>query len=132
MDNSIIVIDDERDFLDSVKRGLITSGISNVCVEENPKKVASMFRDGAEFDVALIDITMPEMDGVELLEVIKSTSPSTECIMVTAVDEARTAVDCLKKGAYDYLVKPISKEDLVASVIRALERKRLFDILGSL
>ena len=129
MDNSIIVIDDERDFLDSVKRGLITSGISNVRIEENSRKVASIFNDGADFDVALIDITMPEMDGVELLEVIKSKSPSTECIMVTAVDEARTAMNCLKKGAYDYLVKPISKEDLVASVIRALERKRLVDIL---
>ena len=129
MDNSIIVIDDEQDFLDSVKRGLITSGINNVRVEENPRKVASIFTDGADFDIALIDITMPEMDGVELLELIKATSPSTECIMVTAVDEARTAVNCLKKGAYDYLVKPISKEDLVASVIRALERKRLVDIL---
>ncbi|KPK25170.1 MAG: hypothetical protein AMK69_14985 [Nitrospira bacterium SG8_3] len=129
MDNSIIVIDDERDFLDSVKRGLIISGISNVRVEENPKKVADMFENGADFDIALIDITMPEMDGVELLEVIKGTNPSTECIMVTAVDEARTAVNCLKKGAYDYLVKPISREDLVTSVIRALERKRLVDIL---
>jgi two-component system response regulator AtoC len=129
MDNSIIVIDDERDFLDSVKRGLITSGINNVRVEEDPRKVASMFAEGADFDIALIDITMPEIDGVELLELIKSTSPSTECIMVTAVDEARTAVKCLKKGAYDYLVKPISKENLVSSVKRALERKRLVDIL---
>jgi two-component system response regulator AtoC len=111
MDNNIIVIDDERDFLDSVKRGLITSGINNVHVEENPRKVASIFNDGAEFDVALIDITMPEMDGVELLEVIKNTNPSTECIMVTAVDEARTAVNCLKKGAYDFpLLSPSRKK----------------------
>ena len=129
MDNSIIVIDDEPDFLDSVRRGLITSGLSNVRVEANPKKVAEIFNDGADFDVALIDITMPGMDGVELLEVIKSTSPGTECIMVTALDEARTAVTCLKKGAYDYLVKPVSKEDLVATVVRALERKRFVHIL---
>ena len=54
---------------------------------------------------------------------------TTECIMVTAVDEARMAINCLKKGAYDYLVKPISKEDLVSSVNRALERKRLIEIL---
>jgi len=129
MENSIIVIDDEPDFLDSVRRGLITSGIKNVRVEENPRKAASIFSNGTDLDVALIDITMPEMDGIELLEVIKNTSPGTECIMITAVDEARTAVDCLKKGAYDYLVKPVSKEDLVASVIRALERKRLLGLL---
>ena len=69
------------------------------------------------------------MNGIELLEVIRSNSPRSECIMVTAVDEARVAVQSLRKGAYDYLVKPISKEDLVSSLNRALERKRLFDIL---
>lgn len=129
MDNSIMVIDDERDFLDSVRRGLITSSIRNVRIEEDPRKAAAAFEDGEEFDIALIDITMPEMDGIELLEIIRSNSPSTECIMVTAVDEARVAIDCLKKGAYDYLVKPISKEDLVSTINRALERRRLIEIL---
>ena len=81
------------------------------------------------FEVALIDITMPGMDGVQLLEIIKKNQPQIECIMITALDEARTAVDCLKRGAYDYLVKPMSKEDLISSIQRALERKRLLDIL---
>lgn len=69
------------------------------------------------------------MDGIELLETIKNISPKTECIMVTAVNEARVAVECLNKGAYDYLVKPISQEDLIFSMKRTLERKRLLDIL---
>ena len=129
MDNSIIVIDDEQDFLESVRRGLITSGLKNIHTEADPVKAASAFEQGEVFDIALIDITMPEISGIELLEVIKTTSPTTECVMITAVDEARTAIQCLKKGAYDYLVKPISKEDLVSSVNRALERKRLVEIL---
>jgi two-component system response regulator AtoC len=129
MDISIIIIDDERDFLDSVRRGLITSGIKNIHTEVDPQKAASLFEQGHQFDIALIDITMPELNGIELLEIIKNTSPATECIMVTAVDEARTAIQCLKKGAYDYLVKPTSKEDLVSSVNRAFERKRLIEIL---
>jgi DNA-binding NtrC family response regulator len=129
MKNSIIVIDDERDFLESVQRGLITSGFKNLKTEVNPLEALSRFENGEEFDIALIDITMPGMDGVELLEKIKNTSPKTECIMITAVDEARVAVQCLRKGAYDYLVKPISKEDLILSMNRALERKRLMDIL---
>jgi DNA-binding NtrC family response regulator len=66
---------------------------------------------------------------MELLEVIKRTSPATECLMVTAINEARVAVECLRKGAYDYLVKPVTKEALALSVQRALERKRLRDIL---
>ena len=129
MGNSVIVIDDERDFLESVRRGLITSGIKDVHLEENSRKAVSRFESGEVFDVAMIDITMPEVDGIELLKVIKQNSPFTECIMVTAIDDARTAVMCLKKGAYDYLVKPISKEDLVYSINRALERKRLVEIL---
>jgi DNA-binding NtrC family response regulator len=129
MDNSIMVIDDERDFLDSVRRGLITAGLKSVRTEEDPRKAAAAFEQGDEFAIALIDITMPEMDGIELLEIIRSTSPKTECIMVTAVDEARVAIDCLKKGAYDYLVKPISKEGLVSTISRALERRRLIEIL---
>ena len=129
MDINNIVIDDERDFLESVRRGLITAGIKNVRIEADPQKAAAAFKQGQQFDIALIDITMPEMDGIGLLEIIKNNSPATECIMVTAVDEARTAIQCLKKGAYDYLVKPISKEDLVSSVNRASERKRLIEIL---
>jgi DNA-binding NtrC family response regulator len=69
------------------------------------------------------------MDGIELLEVIRNCSPRTECIMVTAIDEARVAVQSLRKGAYDYLVKPISKENLISTLNRAIERRRLFDIL---
>ncbi len=129
MENSIIVIDDERDFLESVQRGLITSGFKKLKTEVNPLEGLSRFENGEEFDIALIDITMPGMNGMELLEKIKNTSPKTECIMITAVDEARVAVQCLRKGAYDYLVKPISKEDLILSINRALERKRLMDIL---
>lgn len=129
MDNSIIIVDDERDFLESVRRGLVTSGIKNVRTEEDSRKAAAAFAEGEEFDIALIDVTMPNMNGIELLGAIKNTSPATECIMVTAVDEARVAINCLKKGAYDYLVKPISKEDLVSTVDRALERRRLIEIL---
>jgi DNA-binding NtrC family response regulator len=72
---------------------------------------------------------MPDMDGHALLEAIKRSSPGTECIMVTAMNDARTAVQCLRQGAYDYLVKPVSEEDLIFTVKRALERKRLLDIL---
>jgi len=129
MDSRILVIDDELDFLESVRRGLITSGIKNVRIMEDPLKVAAAFEAGEAFDIALIDITMPKMDGIELLEIIKNTSPATECIMVSAVDEALVAINCLKKGAYDYLVKPISKENLVSTISRALERRRLIEIL---
>ncbi|MFO7716078.1 sigma-54-dependent transcriptional regulator [Desulfosarcina sp.] len=129
MKNRILVVDDEIDFLDSVRRGLITSGFKGIQTESDPRIAAAAVENGAVFDIALIDITMPGMDGVQLLEIFKKHQPQIECIMVTALDEARTAVNCLKIGAYDYLVKPVSKEDLISSIQRALERKRLLDIL---
>ena len=125
----ILVVDDEPAFLDSMRRGLLLSGFTQVRVESNPLAAASLLEKGEVFDVALLDITMPQMDGVELLTVIKNHSPHTECIMVTAVNEAGYAVASLKKGAFDYVLKPVSLEDLVQTIDRALERKRLLDIL---
>ena len=116
MSEGIIVIDDERDFLESVRRGLIGAGFRRLSLETSPCRAAEAFRRGESFDIALIDVSMPEMDGVSLLEEIKNTSPDTECIMITAVNDARVAVECLKKGAYDYLTKPVSRDDLVFAV----------------
>ncbi|MBW2251602.1 MAG: response regulator [Deltaproteobacteria bacterium] len=129
MNNRIIVIDDDFDFLEILKEKLIRIDFTNVRTEVDSTKAAFLFEKGEVFDVALIDMTMPDMDGIQLLELIKNSSPGTECIMVTAVNDARVAVDCLKKGAYDYLLKPIAREDLALSIHRALERKRLLDIL---
>jgi len=129
MDNTIIIVDDDPDFVEILKEKLKRIGFTNVRTEVDSVKAASLFERGQTFDVALIDMSMPDLNGTQLLERIKNTSPGTECIMVTAVNDARVAVDCLKKGAYDYLVKPIEREDLVLSIHRALERKRLLDIL---
>ena len=129
MGNRIIIIDDEQDFLDSIARGLFNAGYMDVQTESDPVKAATLFEQGQTWDLALIDLSMPNMDGMELLEIIKSHSPNTECIMVTAVNDARTAVTCLKKGAYDYLIKPVSREDLLLKIGHAEEKKRLLDIL---
>jgi DNA-binding NtrC family response regulator len=129
MNDSILVVDDERDFLESVRRGLITSGFRNVRIEEDPRRAIDFFENGEEFDAALIDINMTPINGVEVLSAVKRLSPDTECVMVSAIDEARLAVSCLKQGAYDYLVKPVSKEGLVSTVGRALEHRRLIRIM---
>ena len=130
MSGSILVVDDEQDFLESVRRALVSSGFRNVRLEKNPLEAMSALEKGATFDLALIDIHMPEMDGMELLEKLRAESPETECMMVTAVNEARVAIECLRKGAYDYLTKPLSRDDLIAAVRRGLEKKRFLEILA--
>ena len=130
MDCSIIIVDDDKDFLESLHRGLIIAGFKKLSIYQDPLEAAHNIENGKEVDVALIDITMEGMNGIEPLELIKKTQPSIECVMLTAVDKVSVAVKCLKKGAYDYLVKPISREDLVVSIKRAVERKRLMDIVN--
>lgn len=112
-----------------MKARLAGAGFHQVRIEDDPLKAAAMLQAEEIFDIALIDITMPEMDGLQLLDIVKDNSPRTECIMVTAVNDVRVAVQCIRKGAYDYLVKPISEEDLVFSLRRTLEKKRLLEIL---
>ncbi|KJS30814.1 MAG: hypothetical protein VR64_14295 [Desulfatitalea sp. BRH_c12] len=129
MSNPIILIDDDRDYLELLAGKLRDLGYHNLRLADHPLEAVEAFERGDLFDLALIDMTMPDMDGLALLELIKNTSPGTECIMVTAINEARTAVDCLRKGAYDYLVKPVAKDVLALTLPRALERKRLLDIL---
>jgi DNA-binding NtrC family response regulator len=124
-----LIVDDDWDFLELMKARLAGAGFHLVRIEDDPVKAAYMIQAEEVFDIALIDITMPEMDGLQLLDIVKNNSPRTECIMVTAVNDVRVAVQCLRKGAYDYLVKPISEEDLVFSLKRTLEKKRLLEIL---
>ncbi|MBR9982315.1 MAG: sigma-54-dependent Fis family transcriptional regulator [Desulfatitalea sp.] len=129
MGNHILLIDDDRDYLELLAGKLKDLGYHQLRLVDSPLEAAAAFDAGEAFDLALIDMTMPEMDGMALLEHIKNSSPGTECIMVTAINEARTAVECLRKGAYDYLVKPVAKDVLALTLPRALERKRLLDIL---
>jgi len=126
---NILIIDDEQEFLSSVRRALITSGYKKMTLVSDPSTVVDILNQEVAFDIAVIDITMPIVNGVEVLSLIKGMSPFTECIMVTARDEARVAVECLKKGAYDYLVKPIGADDFIRAIDHALERKRLLEIV---
>jgi len=116
---AILVVDDEQDFLDSIRRGLISCGFKKLHSESNPVKAASMIRDGNRFDIAIIDMLMPEMNGIELLEQIKKAQPATYCIMLTAVQDIRKVVECMQKGAADYLTKPLSLEGLLSAIERA-------------
>ncbi|MBI5845520.1 MAG: sigma-54-dependent Fis family transcriptional regulator [Deltaproteobacteria bacterium] len=128
MTDSILVVDDEPHFLDTIKRGLSLAGFRDVATESNPVAALARLEDGEKADLVLLDVSMPEMDGLTLLSRIRNLCPDTECIMVTAINDTRIAVDCIRRGAYDYLLKPVSREDLVFAVNRALERKRLLAV----
>jgi len=75
--------------------------------------------------LAILDIMMPGKSGVELLEQIKEMHPDIAVIMATAIVDISTAVECMKKGAYDYITKPFNLDEVLISIERALERRRL-------
>ncbi len=85
-----------------------------------------------EFDVGVLDIKMPSMTGLEVLQKIKKERPGTSLILMTAQDTMRNAVDAMKMGAYDYIVKPFELEELEMIVEKALEARRLTEEVRSL
>lgn len=77
------------------------------------------------FDLALLDVNLPDMSGLDLLQMLKQEQPGIQVIMITGGVEVRTAVEAMKRGAYDYIQKPFDQEDLLLSVARALEERDL-------
>ncbi|MRR16767.1 MAG: sigma-54-dependent Fis family transcriptional regulator [Deltaproteobacteria bacterium] len=120
----ILIVDDEEVSLSSVKRILKWHGVRNVEICDNGKEAIKKIR-GGNFDVVLLDLLMPEVDGMQVLESTKPFCPQTEFIILTAVDDIPTTVKAMRQGAYDYLVKPVDNDLLFLSIERAYERKGL-------
>jgi DNA-binding NtrC family response regulator len=117
----ILVIDDDTGFLKTVNAILNSVGMAGPTLVSDGRQALERFKANPH-KVAMIDLVMPGIDGMELLRQIKEGYPATECIIVTAIDEIESAVKAMKFGAYDYLVKPVTADKLVIVIKRALER----------
>jgi two-component system alkaline phosphatase synthesis response regulator PhoP len=120
---SVLVVDDEAAIRYSVSKTLQRVGYS-VREASSGEDALDIIREEA-FDVVLTDIRMPPgLDGVELIRRIKDTDPETIVILMTAYPSLPTAVEGLRLGAHDYLIKPSSSQDIRQSVARGVERSR--------
>ncbi len=120
----ILAVDDEQVALTSIRRLLKRRGLQGVEICDSGKEAIRRIRQ-RDYDIVLLDLLMPSVDGLQVLEAAKSFRPSTEVIVVTAVDDVATAVRAVRLGAYDYLVKPVDNERLYLSIERAHERRAL-------
>lgn len=120
----ILAVDDDKGLLLSIKATLLSSGMPEPSVVSDSREAMDLIRKN-RFQLVLIDLIMPHIDGISLLEQIKKEVPDTECIIITAVDDVSTAVQAMKFGAYDYLIKPLQAEKLLISVKNALEKYEL-------
>ena len=121
----ILLIEDEEAIRRVLKKILLEEDASNDVHEAaDGKQAIAVFGDGA-WDLVFCDIKMPHMDGVEVLEKMMAINPEIPVIMISGHGDINTAVDCLKKGAFDYLPKPPDLNRLLSTVRHALEKKTL-------
>lgn len=119
----ILVVDDEEIIRLTCQKTLAHNGY-DVDVAENGRVALDLIKRNS-YDVAFIDLMMPEMGGMELLEEIKKLNNNLVCIIITGFATIENAVEGVKKGAFDYLPKPFKPEELRAKLSRGLERRRL-------
>jgi DNA-binding NtrC family response regulator len=121
--NKILIIDDERSIRNILKEILENEGYSTDECEDGFVGL-ELVRNNA-YDLIFCDIKMPKIDGIEVLEKIADISDEIPVVMISGHGSIDTAVECLKKGAYDYISKPIDLNRLLVTVRNALERKIL-------
>ncbi len=116
----VLLVDDEQHILLSSESVLRFAGIREVRSLDDSRMVLSLL-EREEIGVIVLDLFMPYVSGRDLLNIISREYPHIPVIVMTAADEVETAVDCMKAGAFDYLVKPVENSRLISSVKRALE-----------
>ncbi|MGE5570288.1 MAG: sigma-54-dependent transcriptional regulator [Rhodospirillales bacterium] len=120
---SILIVDDEEVVRDSLVHWFTEEGYDVDSSASAPDALSKLA--GREFDLVIADIRMPGMDGIELLEKIRSEQLDTSVIVMTGYASVETAVRALKHGAFDYITKPFDPDDLSVVVRNALEQHRL-------
>ncbi len=121
----ILIVEDEK-AIRNVLRNILSDEDKTFELDEaeNGKQAIDMVAD-KEYDLVLCDIKMPGVDGIEVLENIREKHPDTSVIMISGHGDLDTAVDCMRKGAYDYISKPPDLNRLLTTVRRALDRTDL-------
>ncbi|MCI0628253.1 MAG: response regulator, partial [Acidobacteria bacterium] len=122
-EEKILVVDDEEAIREVVTTLLEAQGYRCAMVGNGRLAQEQLQKDSP--DLVLSDMVMPEMDGMRLLEWLRGREPDVPVIMVTAMHDLSTALEAMRRGAYDYILKPFEKDQLFLCVRRALEHRRL-------
>jgi two-component system, NtrC family, response regulator PilR len=120
----ILVVDDEQSMCDFLSILLTGQGYS-VQSTSNPKSALALIESGEDIDMVVTDLKMPEMDGLDLLLAIKKINPEIIVIMITAYSTTENAVEAMKRGAFDYLIKPFKVDEIKIIVKKAFENRDL-------
>jgi putative two-component system response regulator len=119
----ILIVDDELYIQEILKSTLDDAGYDCVAVGSAEQAIDALADH--EFDIVFSDLRMPGKQGIELLQEIKAAYPDVVVVMITAVDNANTAIESMRLGAYDYIIKPFNLDQVLISANRALDKGRL-------
>ena len=119
----ILLVDDEERFIDGLQSVLDHYNFS--CARALTGTEARQLLKQEDFDIALLDVGLPDMSGCDLAEYITTSCPDTSAIMLTGLNTVETAVQAMKQGAYDFLAKPINHEHLIKAIDKAVAHNQL-------
>ncbi len=119
----VLIVDDEKFIRDILADFLGMEGYIVRTAEDGSAALAELHN--AHYDLIISDLKMPRMGGIELLEQIGSAAPSALTVIMTGFGTVETAIDAMKRGAYDYILKPFKVEEVIRVVQRGLEKQRL-------
>lgn len=123
MPKKVLLIDDEKDFLDSLSERLSLRGME-VSTATSPKEGLEKI-DKESYDAIVLDFQMPDMDGLELLKLLKEKRPDLQVILLTGHATIKRGVEAMKLGALDFMEKPIDLETLAEKIKKASAQKML-------
>ena len=121
---NILIVDDEQSVVFLLKEELTELEKYNVATAYDGAEAINLLQS-QPFDVVLLDVKMPRVSGIEVLKYVREQHPTTIVIMLTNFADVKTAIETMKLGAYDFVNKPYEREELLATIDRALELRRL-------
>ncbi len=119
----VLVVDDEEDFLETLVNRLKRRQVDTMGVQSGVAALDLLSEQ--DFDVVILDVMMPAMDGIETLKRIKDQKPFTEVIMLTGHGSVESGIQGMRHGAFDYIMKPAEIDDLLVKIREAYERIRI-------
>jgi DNA-binding NtrC family response regulator len=123
MAHVIVIIDDETDLLDLLKLILTEKTDYTILTTSDPKEALDWCRE-YHADVLISDLRMPQMEGIELLKLLKAQDKTIPFIIMTAFGTIESAVEAMRQGAFDYITKPFRKEQILMTINKALDKRQ--------
>lgn len=117
---SLLIVDDEEEFLEPIVTRLKRRGIDCLAVTSGEDALSVLLQ--RQFDVAIVDVKMPKMDGIELLRRLRKDYPNMPVILLTGHASVELGIEGMELGAFDYLLKPVDIDELLDVSRRALEQ----------